>query len=213
MGIIKINGKLYGGGSPGVRIRKLTQEQYDSLPDSKLSDGVLYAIIDDNTANSGSVAKPVELTKAQYEALGDSVLNDNILYAITDGDGLTAKGIEYDGSNSGLGSNVQDAIDNLNKKTWLDIGETVVLTGWEMFYAHDTNKWRVFIHFPFTVPANCDYSVSVDLIAIDSVVGSLESSWSNTSKYGSGVVLDFSGSISYGVTRMGQFKVSITRTK
>lgn len=101
---------------PQSVVIKMTQADYDALPDSKYSDGILYAIIDDNgDAEGGMVAKPVELTKAQYEALGDSVLNDNILYAITDGDGLTAKGIEYDGSVSGLGNNIQDAIDNLKK--------------------------------------------------------------------------------------------------
>ena len=95
-------------------IVKLTQAEYDALPESKYSDGVLYAITDGE--NSGSVGKPVELTREQYEALGDSVLNDNILYAITDGDGLSAKNLAYDASETQFGvNNVQDAIVEQNK--------------------------------------------------------------------------------------------------
>lgn len=102
------------GGSGNTDIKKLTQAEYDALPDSKYTDGVLYAITD---GESGSVSKPVELTRAQYEALGDSVLNDNILYAITDGDGLSAKNLAFDDSETQLGvNNVQDAIVKQNKK-------------------------------------------------------------------------------------------------
>lgn len=115
---------------PQSVVIKMTQADYDALPDSKYSDGILYAIVDDNgDAEGGMVAKPVELTKAQYEALGDSVLNDNILYAITDGDGLTAKGIEYDGSASGLGNNIQDAIDKMGDLfKWKLVGEAASST-------------------------------------------------------------------------------------
>lgn len=96
-------------------IVKLTQAEYDALPESKYSDGVLYAITDGES--SDSVGKPVELTREQYEALGDSVLNDNILYAITDGDGLSAKNLAFDDSETQLGvNNVQDAIVEQNKK-------------------------------------------------------------------------------------------------
>ena len=97
---------------------KLTQSEYDALPTSKNSDGILYAIEDgedSSTTNNGSI-KPVELTQAAYDALGDSVLNDNILYAITDGADLTAKNMFYDGSKTVLGNNVQNAIDELDNK-------------------------------------------------------------------------------------------------
>ena len=109
MGLIMQNGISYGG----VDIVKLTQAEYDALPESKNSDGILYAITDGENS-SGSTSKPVELTKAQYEALGESTKTDGILYAITDGDELSAKNMAYDGSVTGLGNNVQSAIDELN---------------------------------------------------------------------------------------------------
>ena len=116
MGLIMKNGIPYGGdsgGSGNANIVKLTQAEYDALPSSKNSDGILYAITD-GESSSGGTSKPVELTKAQYEALGESTKTDGILYAITDGDDLSAKNLEYDGSITGLGNNVQDAIDVLN---------------------------------------------------------------------------------------------------
>ena len=109
MGLIMQNGISYGG----VDIVKLTQAEYDALPESKNSDGILYAITD-GEGSSGGTSKPVELTKAQYEALGESTKTDGILYAITDGDELSAKNMAYDGSVTGLGNNVQSAIDELN---------------------------------------------------------------------------------------------------
>ena len=110
MGLIMQNGISYGG----VDIVKLTQAEYDALPESKYTDGILYAITDGESSSGGGSSKPVELTKAQYEALGESTKTDGILYAITDGDELSAKNLEYDGSQTGLGNNVQDAIDELN---------------------------------------------------------------------------------------------------
>lgn len=71
-------------------------------------------LIMQNGISYGGTSKPVELTKAQYEALGESTKTDGILYAITDGDELSAKNMAYDGSVTGLGNNVQDAIDELN---------------------------------------------------------------------------------------------------
>ena len=77
MGIIKINGKLYGG--PPAPITKLTQAEYNALPEAIRNKGI---------------------------------------YVITDAEELVeskdAKDINYDDSNSGLGNNVQDAIDELN---------------------------------------------------------------------------------------------------
>lgn len=147
MGLIMKNGIAYGGGSGSsgggnANIVKLTQAEYDKLPESKYSDGILYAITDGSS--SGSVGKPVELTRAQYEALGDSVLNDNILYAITDGDGLSAKGLAYDGSKTGLGDNVQEAIDNQNKNfEWKLVGSVTGST--EVSLPSDFNELLILV--------------------------------------------------------------------
>lgn len=48
MGVIKLNGKEYGGGGGGgnANIVELTQAEYDALPESKLTDGILYCITD-----------------------------------------------------------------------------------------------------------------------------------------------------------------------
>lgn len=106
-----------GGGSGNANIVKLTQSEYNALPESKKSDGILYAITDGECSASGGSSKPVELTKAEYEALGDKVNSDGILYAITDGDGLSAKSMAFDDTETQLGvNNVQDAIVEQNKK-------------------------------------------------------------------------------------------------
>lgn len=104
------------GGSGNANIVKLTQSEYNALPESKNSDGILYAITDGECSASGGSSKPVELTKAEYEALGDKVNSDGILYAITDGDGLSAKSMAFDDTETQLGvNNVQDAIVEQNK--------------------------------------------------------------------------------------------------
>ena len=54
MGLIMQNGISYGG----VDIVKLTQAEYDALPESKNSDGILYAITD-GESSSGSTSKAV----------------------------------------------------------------------------------------------------------------------------------------------------------
>lgn len=48
MGVIKLNGKEYGkgGGGGNANIIELTQAEYDDLPESKLTDGILYCITD-----------------------------------------------------------------------------------------------------------------------------------------------------------------------
>lgn len=73
-----LDGQEYGGGSCGSNVIKLTQAEYDALPNDKLSD-------------------------------------DNI-YLITDSGELTAENLFYDGSQTGLGNNVQDAMNVLNNK-------------------------------------------------------------------------------------------------
>ena len=56
----------------------------------------------------------VKLTQAEYDALSDEKLSNNTIYLITDSGELTAENLFYDGSQTGLGNNVQDAIDGLN---------------------------------------------------------------------------------------------------
>ena len=76
MGTIKINGRVFGG--PPAPITKLTQAEYNALPEEIRNKGI---------------------------------------YVITDAEELVeskdAKSITYDDSHSGIGDNVQDAIDNL----------------------------------------------------------------------------------------------------
>ena len=43
MGVLRLNGKAYGG---GIDVIELTQAQYNALPESKLSDDILYVISD-----------------------------------------------------------------------------------------------------------------------------------------------------------------------
>lgn len=63
---------------------------------------------------SGSGVSTVKLTQAEYDALSDEKLSNNVIYIITDSDELSAKNVPYDGSVTGLGNNVQSAIDELN---------------------------------------------------------------------------------------------------
>ena len=53
----------------------------------------------------------IELTQADYDLLPDDKYSDGILYAITDSEDLTANNISYDGSITGLGNTIQNAID------------------------------------------------------------------------------------------------------
>ena len=66
---------------------------------------------------SGSGVSTVKLTQAEYDALSDEKLSNNVIYIITDSDELSAKNVPYDGSVTGLGNNVQSAIDELNSKS------------------------------------------------------------------------------------------------
>ena len=65
-------------------------------------------------ALSENVIEITEITKADFEKLSDAD-KANGCYYIPDGDGLdlSAKNMEYDGSVTGLGNTVQDAIDNM----------------------------------------------------------------------------------------------------
>ena len=56
----------------------------------------------------------VKLTQAEYDALSNDKLSDDTIYLITDSGELAAENLFYDGSQTGLGNNVQGAIDKLN---------------------------------------------------------------------------------------------------
>ena len=56
----------------------------------------------------------VKLTQAEYDALSNDKLSNDTIYLITDSGELAAENLFYDGSQTGLGNNVQSAIDELN---------------------------------------------------------------------------------------------------
>ena len=66
-------------------------------------------------ALTGSVMEVTEISKENFEKLSEAE-KANGCYYVSDGDGLVAKNLEYDGSESGLGNNVQDAIDELSEQ-------------------------------------------------------------------------------------------------
>ena len=113
--IIRNRVRYAAGGGGNVNIVKLTQAEYDALPDSKYSDGILYAIEDGEVSGSGGgSAKAITLSQEEFDALSEEEKASGI-YVIPDGEDLTAKNLFYDGSETGLGNTVQDAIDNVNK--------------------------------------------------------------------------------------------------
>lgn len=59
--------------------------------------------------------KVITLTQEEYDALPEEEKKNGI-YVVPGGEDLTAKNLFYDGSETGLGNNVQDAVDNVNKK-------------------------------------------------------------------------------------------------
>lgn len=70
--------------------KEITQAEYDALPDSKLSDNIMYCITD--SENGGVVLN--EITQAEYDALPSSLKNSsNTIYFITDGGGSGGSGI------------------------------------------------------------------------------------------------------------------------
>lgn len=79
--------------------------------------------------SSSGGSKIVKLTQAEYNALPNDKLSDNTIYIITDSDELSAKNLSYDGFETGLGNNVQDAIDVLNNRIESGVpGESVMRT-------------------------------------------------------------------------------------
>ena len=73
-------------------------------------------ILDGQEYGGGSGSKIVKLTQAEYDALPNDKLSDDIIYLIKDSGELTAENLFYDGSETGLGNTVQDAVDNLDEK-------------------------------------------------------------------------------------------------
>jgi hypothetical protein len=73
-------------------------------------------ILDGQEYGGSSGSRIVKLTQAEYDALPNDKLSDDIIYLITDSDELTAENLFYDGSETGLGNTVQDAVDNLDEK-------------------------------------------------------------------------------------------------
>ncbi len=79
----------------------------------------LYGKINFDQSNlvavSGSLMEVTEISKADFDKLSDAEKASGVYY-VSDGDGLSAKNLEYDGSKTGLGNNVQDAIDKLSEQ-------------------------------------------------------------------------------------------------
>lgn len=65
--------------------KEVTQSQYDALPSSKTSDGILYAITDAGGGGGGS-SSIVALTQTEYDNLPSSKYTDNVLYLIKHGE-------------------------------------------------------------------------------------------------------------------------------
>ena len=80
--------------------KEVTQAEYDALPDSKLTDGILYAISDGEV----NIVNDVEVN-------GTSVVTDGVAEVTVPED---ASDLSYDNTDSGLtATNVQDAIDEV----------------------------------------------------------------------------------------------------
>ena len=68
-------------------------------------------------------AKAITLTQAEYDALSEEE-KANGIYVVSDGEDLTSKNLAYDGSVTGFGNNVQDAIDYLDDFLFFKSGNT-----------------------------------------------------------------------------------------
>ena len=88
----------------------------------------------------GSGSNIVKLTQAEYDALSNDKLSNDIIYLITDSGELAAENLFYDGSQTGLGNNVQSAIDELNSNM--------------VFPLPDYNNAVSITVLPFTAPDN-----------------------------------------------------------
>ena len=96
----------------------LTEAEYNVLKEAgELNPSITYYITDgelpeENRESTGVI----ELTQAEYDELSEEEKMSDTIYAITDVSDLEAKYISYDGSKTGLGNSIQDAVDNLDNK-------------------------------------------------------------------------------------------------
>ena len=121
MGLIMKNGISYsssGGGSStgGCNAVDLTMAEYEALEaEGKVAADTTYYITDESPEGDGPSSNKIKITKltqAEYDALSENE-QENGMYLITDSENITAKNMFYDGSETGLGNTVQDAIDTL----------------------------------------------------------------------------------------------------
>lgn len=84
---IEIAGTLYDIEDSAARVVPITKEEYDALPDTKLTDGKLYKLTDVNSGSGGSTGVDfVPVTQEEYDNLPDTKLTDDKVYKITDAD-------------------------------------------------------------------------------------------------------------------------------
>ena len=92
MGVIVRNGIEYSG-TGGSNVVYLTQEEYDALPDSKLTDNVEYRITDANTNKNAARNLAYDNTDSNLEAINVQAAIDEVNDSLgglrfgTDGDG------------------------------------------------------------------------------------------------------------------------------
>lgn len=103
---------------------KILSEKIDNIDLSYLEEDILAV---ENKIDNFQVAKT--MTQAAYDALPEEEKKNGIYVIEDEGNVFTAKNIEYDGSISGLGATVQQAIDNtfvninnINKKLPFQLG-------------------------------------------------------------------------------------------
>lgn len=113
--IIRNDIKYAGGaGSGSCNAVDLTMAEYEALEAAgKISEDTTYYITD---ASDGDFFSGIrKITQAEYDSL-PTIEKYSGTYLITDAEEMSAKTLSYDGSKTGLGTNVQDAIDNSNSK-------------------------------------------------------------------------------------------------
>ena len=97
---------------------KILSEKIDNIDLSYLEEDILAV---ENKIDNFQVAR--KITQAAYDALPEEEKNNGI-YVIEDDEGniFVARNIEYDGSKTGLGATVQQAIDKIDAKLPFELG-------------------------------------------------------------------------------------------
>ena len=90
-----------------------------------------------NTPSAAAAA--ITISQEDFDKLTEEE-KVNGIYVIPDGEDLTAKNLFYDGSETGLGNTVQDAIDNQNKNLNMRYNEETDMV--EIFYNGVWNAWK-----------------------------------------------------------------------